>query len=114
MRRLPRRRPTMAYLLCGSFIVQSYFALPKLFDRRSFGLQLRPSAFWLFRSACRLLYLEEHMRETGRASGQPLVRLSVELDLSFVMGRVSRALLRACQALIATHPRLLVEWRFAG
>jgi len=86
----------------------------KLFARRGSGLQLRPSAFWLFRTVCQLLYLEQHVRQARGPAGKRLVRLSVELDLNFAMGRISKALVRTCQDLIAVHPELLIEWRFAG
>ena len=86
----------------------------KLFERRGSGLQLRPSAFWLFRAACHLLYLEQHVREGRGNAGRRLVKLSVGLDLNFAMGRISKALFRTCQELIPLHPELLVEWRFEG
>lgn len=86
----------------------------KLFVRRGGGLQLRPSAFWLFRTICHVLYLEQHVREGRGNAGQRLVKLSVELDLNFAMGRISKALVRTCQELIRSHPELLIEWRFEG
>lgn len=86
----------------------------KLFARRGSGLQLRPSAFWLFRTVCHLLYLEQHVRQGRGNVGKRLVKLSVELDLNFAMGRISKALVRTCQDLILLHPELLIEWRFAG
>ena len=86
----------------------------KLFVRRAGGLDLLPSAFWLFRVGAQLLYLEEFARRSRPDDNVRPVRLSVELDLNFAIGRVSKALLRTCQELIATHPELTVEWRFSG
>lgn len=84
----------------------------KLFVRRSSGLDLLPSAFWLFRVGAQLLYLEELARK-ARPTQRP-VKLTVDLDLNFAIGRVSKALLRTCQEMIASHPELTVEWRFSG
>lgn len=86
----------------------------KLFIRRSGGLDLLPSAFWLFRVGAQLLYLEQHAREAAPAQAVRPVRLSVELDLNFAIGRVSKALLRSCQELIEPFPELVVDWRFSG
>src|SRR6185312_7259789 len=86
----------------------------KLFVRRSSGLDLLPSAFWLFRVGAQLLYLVELARKARPTKGQRPVKLTVDLDLNFAIGRVSKALLRTCQELIATHPELVVEWRFSG
>lgn len=86
----------------------------KLFERRGSGLQLRPSAFWLFRTVSHLLYLEQHVRQGRGNAGRHLVKLSVTLDLNFAMGRITKALLRTCQDLIPLHPELLIEWRFEG
>lgn len=86
----------------------------KLFVRRGNGLDLLPSAFWLFRVGANLLYLEQHAREARPAESARPIRLSVELDLNFAIGRVSKALLRTCQDLIAPFPELLVDWHFSG
>lgn len=86
----------------------------KLFERRGGGLDLLPSAFWLFRNGSHLLYLEQHAREARIPPGQRLVKLNVDLDLHFAISRVSRAVLLTARQMIATHPGLLFEWRFAG
>lgn len=86
----------------------------KLFSRRSSGLDLLPSAFWLFRIGAQLLYMEQLAREARPPNGSRRVKLVVDLDLNFAIGRVSKALLRTCQALIPRYPELFVEWRFAG
>lgn len=86
----------------------------KLFERRGGGLDLLPSAFWLFRNGSHLLYLEQHAREARIPEGRRLVKLHVDLDLHFAIGRVSRAVLLTARQMIATHPDLLFEWRFAG
>lgn len=86
----------------------------KLFERRGGGLDLLPSAFWLFRTGAHLLYLEQHTRETRLEPGRRMVKLSVHLDLNFAIGRVSKALLRTSQQMIATAPELLVDWHFSG
>lgn len=86
----------------------------RLFERRSGGLDLLPSAFWLFRSGSHLLYLEQHAREAHNKPGRRLIKLSIELDLNFAIGRVSKALLRTAQQMIAIFPELLVDWHFAG
>src|SRR5689334_6829148 len=49
----------------------------QLFIRHGAGLALRPPAFWLFRSACRLLYLEQHIAEADRVPGRPVTVLTV-------------------------------------
>lgn len=84
----------------------------QLFVRQGGSLRLRPSAFWLFRSACRLLYLEQHVREAAAVRLPQLQRLTIELDLSFAIGRFSKALIRTTQQAIRHHPELLVDWRF--
>ncbi|MDB5507107.1 MAG: nocR [Devosia sp.] len=86
----------------------------KLFIRRGGGLDLLPAAFWLFRSSAQLLYLEQHARQTHHHLSKTRVRLTIEVDLSFAIGRVSKALLRTGQDLIASHPEILLDWRFAG
>jgi DNA-binding transcriptional LysR family regulator len=86
----------------------------QLFVRRGGGLALHPSAFWLFRGACRLLYLEQHLVTAKRTAGRPLRRLHVELDLSFAIGRFSKGLVRATQEFIASQPQVLVGWHFVG
>lgn len=86
----------------------------KLFERRGGGLDLLPSAFWLFRTGSNLLYLEQHTREARIKPGIRRVRLSVHLDLNFAIGRVSKALLRTAQQMISIYPDLLVDWHFAG
>jgi DNA-binding transcriptional LysR family regulator len=86
----------------------------KLFVRRAGGLDLLPSAFWLFRVGAQLLYLEELARRARPAKRIRPVKLTVDLDLNFAIGRVSKALLRTCRELISTHPELAVEWRFSG
>lgn len=86
----------------------------RLFERRGGGLDLLPSAFWLFRTGSHLLYLEQHAREARNKAGRRLVKLHIEVDLNFAIGRVSKALLHASRQLIATFPELLVEWRFFG
>lgn len=86
----------------------------KLFTRRAGGLDLLPSAFWLFRVGSNLLYLEQHARQARPASGARPVRLSIALDLNFAIGRVSKALLRTCQDLIEPFPELVIDWHFSG
>lgn len=86
----------------------------KLFERRGGGLDLLPSAFWLFRTGSHLLYLEQHAREAHTKPGQRLVKLHVDLDLNFAIGRASKAVLQTAQQMIADFPELLVDWRFAG
>jgi len=86
----------------------------KLFVRRGGGLDLLPSAFWLVRTGSQLLYLEEHARAARSRPAGKFVKLTVDLDLNFAIGRVSKALLRSCQQLIADFPELLVDWRFTG
>ena len=86
----------------------------KLFERRGGGLDLLPPAFWLFRNGSQLLYLEQHAREARLPAGQQPIKLHVNLDLHFAIGRVSRAVLLTAQQMIAAHPELLFEWRFAG
>lgn len=86
----------------------------KLFIRRAGGLDLLPAAFWLFRIGAQLLYMEQLAREARPRAGARPVKLVVDLDLNFAIGRVSKAVLRTCQALISRYPELYVEWRFAG
>lgn len=86
----------------------------QLFIRRKGGLALRPSAFWLFRSACRLLYMEQHIAHGRRHSSRPMRPLSIELDLTFAIGRFSNALVRATQWLIDREPDVLANWHFTG
>ena len=86
----------------------------KLFVREGGGLKLRPSAFWLFRKACHLLDLEQHIRKRRHHPDVPLVRLTVGLNLSFAMGGVTRALIGTCQQLAQSHPELLIDWHFTG
>ncbi|WEK02933.1 MAG: LysR substrate-binding domain-containing protein [Candidatus Devosia phytovorans] len=109
-KRLDQSAPALSMALHG---LEEKLGL-KLFVRRAGGLDLLPSAFWLFRVGTQLLYLEEIARKARPLQGARQVKLTVDLELNFAIGRVSRALLRTCQDLIVSHPELMVEWRFAG
>ncbi|WP_018897766.1 LysR family transcriptional regulator [Rhizobium sp. 2MFCol3.1] len=86
----------------------------RLFVRQGSSLGLLPAAFWLFRNACQLLYLESYARGTLSLPHSKLDRLVVRLDLSPAIGRFSKALVRATLELTKRHPETFVEWRFAG
>lgn len=91
----------------------------KLFAQQGRYLGLLPSAFWLFRYASRLLYLESFARRSAGAEKEApkereTDRLVVRLDLSFAIGRFSKALLNAQQEMLQCHPDTLVEWYFAA
>ncbi|MDS7594263.1 LysR family transcriptional regulator [Agrobacterium tumefaciens] len=86
----------------------------RLFVRQGTFLGLLPAAFWLFRNACQLLYLESYARGTLSVPHSALDRLVVCLDLSPAIGRFSKALVRATLELTKRHPETFVEWRFVG
>jgi DNA-binding transcriptional LysR family regulator len=86
----------------------------KLLARLGGRVDLLPSAFWLFRVGSQLLCLEERVRHAGVVPSARPIDLAVEVDLSFAIGRVSKALLRSYQEMIASRPEMRVDWRFSG
>ena len=86
----------------------------RLFVRQGGYLGLLPSAFWLFRRGCQLLYLERYARGALPFITSGLERLVVRLDLSFAIGRFSKALIVTAQEMLQLHPETFVEWRFAS
>ncbi|WP_445679767.1 LysR family transcriptional regulator [Radicibacter daui] len=86
----------------------------KLFMRSGRYLGLLPSAFWLYRNACALLHLEDYaLRAAALPPGQ-VEKLQVRVNLTFAIGRLSKAISRAIQQMGALHPEVMVACRFLG
>ncbi len=86
----------------------------RLFLRQGGHLRLVPSAFWLYRDACRILQLEHQARHyAGLPRPSPLEKLVVEIDLSFAIGRLSKAVDRAIHRMGTLEPQTLIECHFA-
>ena len=86
----------------------------RLFSRQGGHLRMMPSAFWLYRDACHILQLEHQARHyAGQAEARPLERLVVDIDLSFAIGRLSKAVDRAIHRMGTLAPQTLIECRFA-
>ncbi|TPW31840.1 LysR family transcriptional regulator [Martelella alba] len=85
-----------------------------LFSRQGGHLGLLSSAFWLYRDACHILQLEHQARHyAGRATSLPLEKLVVDIDLSFAIGRLSKAVDRAIHRMGTIAPQTLIDCRFA-
>ncbi|WP_176086491.1 LysR family transcriptional regulator [Martelella sp. HB161492] len=85
-----------------------------LFSRQGGHLGLLPSAFWLYRDACHILQLEHQARNyAGRTADQPLEKLVIDIDLSFAIGRLSKAVDRAIHDMGIIAPQTLIDCRFA-
>ncbi|MEJ1158299.1 LysR family transcriptional regulator [Prosthecomicrobium sp. N25] len=75
-----------------------------LFLRMGSHLAPLPAAFWLFRRATDVLRAEAALdRELGRADERTR-RIEVRLDLSFTIGRISKAIHRAMAAMAEEEP----------
>jgi DNA-binding transcriptional LysR family regulator len=86
----------------------------RLFVRQGSYLGLLPAAFWLFQHGCQLLYLEHYARGALPLITSGIERLVVRLDLSFAIGRFSKALIVTAQEMLQLHPETFIEWRFAS
>ncbi|NTE87865.1 LysR family transcriptional regulator [Agrobacterium rubi] len=84
----------------------------KLFERKGRYLGLLPSAFWLYRNAVSLLHLEEFARRSLAISESRIEKLSVRIDLSFSIGRMSKAVSRTFQQMGALYPQTFLSCQF--
>ncbi|HZU63276.1 MAG TPA: LysR family transcriptional regulator [Novosphingobium sp.] len=79
--------------------------------------RMHPSraGLWLFRSALPILHAEEFARSwiSARGPDTRVTHLTVDVKLSFALGRVSKAVGCGIQAFSHTHPDIFVEPRFA-
>ena len=86
-----------------------------LFRRRGGGLYPTAAARWLYRAALPLLHAESFARRHAAApEAGAMERLVVEVRLSFGVGRVTKAVSGAIEALGPAWPRVLVEPRWSG
>jgi len=85
----------------------------KLFVRKGRYLGLLPSAFWLYRNASTLLHLEEFSRRSLTIPSSRLEKLSVQINLNFSIGRLTKAMSRAIQQMGALHPETFISCQFA-
>jgi DNA-binding transcriptional LysR family regulator len=84
----------------------------KLFLRRGGHISPLPAAFWLFERALETLHAEETLRQLFRRKAFAPARLTVRLDLSLTIGRVSKAINRAIADMAEWDPGAVVEPRF--
>ena len=84
-----------------------------LFRRLGSGLYPAPAALWLYRTSLPALHAEAMARRYVAAPDLPLLRLTLEIRLSFSIGRVAKAVSAAIESLGATMPHLMVtpDWR---
>jgi DNA-binding transcriptional LysR family regulator len=87
-----------------------------LFRRTGPGLYPAAAALWLYRTSLPLLHAEAMVRRFATGTNLPLLRLRLEIRLSFTIGRITKAVSAAIEALGAAMPNLLVEpvWRMPG
>lgn len=84
----------------------------KLFERKGRYLGLLPSAFWLYRNAAALLHLEEFARRSLTVPASRMEKLSVRIDLTFSIGRMTKAVSRAIQHMGLLHPETFISCQF--
>ena len=84
----------------------------KLFQRQGGWLRPLPAAFWLFQQAMPLLHAESAARHALAGGGPIVARLHVQLDLSFTIGRFSKAVSRTIEAMRVSSPELGVDFDF--
>ncbi len=84
----------------------------KLFERKGRYLGLLPSGFWLYRNAVSLLHLEEFARGSLAVPASFIEKLSVRIDLSFSIGRMSKAVSRTIQQMATLHPHTFISCQF--
>lgn len=86
----------------------------QLFLRQGAHLRPLPAAFWLFQQAVALLHAESAARQSVRRRNEPAERVHVRLDLSFTIGRFSKAVSRTVEALHDAHPEISVDFDFVA
>ncbi|MGO7151842.1 LysR family transcriptional regulator [Rhizobium leguminosarum] len=84
----------------------------KLFIRKSGHLSPLPAAFWLFQQATAILHRERFVRRMRNGGTGPL-RIDIRLDLSFSIGRFSKAIGRTVEDMERERPDLLIDVMFA-
>jgi DNA-binding transcriptional LysR family regulator len=73
----------------------------------------QPAALWLFRHAVALLHMESFARAyLATPVGMRPGRVTVDLELTFAIGRFSKALGLAAEALTASHPGFYCDYSF--
>jgi DNA-binding transcriptional LysR family regulator len=87
-----------------------------LFRRTGPGLYPAAAALWLYRTSLPLLHAEATVRRFATGTSLPLLRLRLEIRLSFTIGRITKAVSAATEAVGAAMPNLLVEpvWCMPG
>jgi molybdate transport repressor ModE-like protein len=84
----------------------------QLLHRQGVYLRPLPAAFWLFPQAIALLHAESAARRAVRQSGGIAERIHVRLDLSFTIGRFSKAVSRTVEAMTLCSPEVAVDFDF--
>jgi molybdate transport repressor ModE-like protein len=84
----------------------------KLFLRKAGYLTPLPAALWLFQQAMELLHAESHLRAVSGRDADGAAHLQIDLDLSFAIGRFTKAVSRAVSSINASLPGTIVEFRF--
>lgn len=84
----------------------------RLFRRKGGYLMPLPAAFWLFEHATSLLHAERVARHTAMTGQSPGRRIRVRLDLTFAMGRFSKAVNRTIRTMQHTSPAAAFEVEF--
>ena len=84
----------------------------KLFIRKRGHLSPLRAAFWLFQEATAILHRERFVRRVpSRAAGH--LSVGIRLDLSFAIGRVSKAIGRSVEEIDSERPELLIDVMFS-
>lgn len=85
----------------------------KLFRRQGPWLAPLPAAFWLFQQATAVLRSEALALNAARGV-RPRAQVHVRVDLSFNIGRLSKALGRTVEAMRETAPEVAFDFEFAA
>ncbi|CAH1652374.1 MULTISPECIES: LysR family transcriptional regulator [unclassified Chelatococcus] len=84
-----------------------------LFQHAGKRVYPQPAALWLFRNAVTLLHAESFARayiQSGAEGG--IRRVAIDLNLSFAIGRLSKALGRCVELLHPLNPDVFFDYRF--
>jgi DNA-binding transcriptional LysR family regulator len=99
-------------LSAGLQSLEDQIGLP-LFRQTGKRIFPQPAAVWLFRHAVALLHIESFARAfMATPDGATPGRIAIDLHLSFAIGRLSKALGHAVEALRTDHPDLLFDYHF--
>ena len=84
-----------------------------LFQHAGKRVYPQPAALWLFRNAVKLLHTESFARAYIQSGAETSIRrIAIDLNLSFAIGRLSKALGRCVELLHPLNPDIFFDYRF--